>query len=121
MNQRYVILSHWEGSYINHKVKVQFTLEQAKKVQRGNRDKPYSFFNLGMRWGEWSTPRPGRFTPVKDTRYPLYRQLGGLYGQNERVRENPPPSGFDARTVQPVACRYTDCAMTDHHKPQVNK
>ena len=26
----------------------------------------YSFFNLGARWGGWSTPRPGRFTPWKD-------------------------------------------------------
>ena len=27
--------------------------------------------------GGWSTPRPGRFTPEKETRYPLYRWLGG--------------------------------------------
>ena len=26
----------------------------------------YSFFNLGARWGGWSTPRPGHFTPDKD-------------------------------------------------------
>jgi len=26
----------------------------------------YSFFNLGSKWGGWSTPRPGRFTPGKD-------------------------------------------------------
>jgi len=26
----------------------------------------YSFFNLGARWGRWSTPRPGRFTRRKD-------------------------------------------------------
>jgi hypothetical protein len=26
----------------------------------------YCFFNLGVRWGGWSTPRPGRFTPRKD-------------------------------------------------------
>ena len=25
--------------------------------------------------GEWSAPRPGRFTPRKETRYPLYRRL----------------------------------------------
>ena len=24
---------------------------------------PYSFFNLGDRWGGWSTPRPCRFNP----------------------------------------------------------
>ena len=26
--------------------------------------------------GGWSAPRPGRFTPGKETRYPLYRRLG---------------------------------------------
>jgi hypothetical protein len=35
----------------------------------------YSFFDLGARWGGWSTPRPDRFTPGKETRYPLYRRL----------------------------------------------
>ena len=37
----------------------------------------YSFSNLGASWGGWWTPRPGRFTPWKETRYPLYRRLGG--------------------------------------------
>ena len=31
----------------------------------------YSFFNLGTRWGGWLKPRPGRFTPRKETRYPF--------------------------------------------------
>ena len=26
----------------------------------------YSFFNLGARWGGWSTPRPDSFTSGKD-------------------------------------------------------
>ena len=30
--------------------------------------------NLGARW--WLTPRPGRFIPAKDTRYPSSRRLG---------------------------------------------
>jgi hypothetical protein len=37
----------------------------------------YSFFHLGARWGGWSTPRRWRFTPGKDTRYRVYRMLGG--------------------------------------------
>ena len=32
----------------------------------------YFFFNLGA----WSKPRPGSFTPRKETRYPMYRRLG---------------------------------------------
>ena len=46
----------------------------------------YSSFNLGSRWGGWSTPHPGCFTPGKVTRYPLYRRLGGPQGQSAEVR-----------------------------------
>ena len=57
-----------------------------------------------------STPRPGRFTPGK-TRYPLYRRLGGTQSRCGRVRSISSPPGFDPRTVQPVASRYTVCAI----------
>jgi hypothetical protein len=30
----------------------------------------------------WSIPRPGRFTPGKETRYPLYSRLGGPQGRS---------------------------------------
>ena len=58
-----------------------------------------------------STPRTGRFTPGKVTRYPLYGRLGGPQGRSGRVRKISLPPGFDLRTVQPVASRYTDCAI----------
>jgi hypothetical protein len=32
----------------------------------GSRDIDLLFFNLGARWGEWSTPRLGFFTPGND-------------------------------------------------------
>jgi hypothetical protein len=51
---------------------------------------------------------PAAFTPAKVTRYPLYRKLGGPQGRSGRVRKISPPPGFDPRTVQPVAIRYTD-------------
>jgi hypothetical protein len=60
--------------------------------------------------GGWSTPGPGRFTPGKDPAL-LYRRLGGPKGRSERVRKISPPPGLDPRTVQPVASRYTDCAV----------
>jgi hypothetical protein len=50
--------------------------------------------------GGWSTPRPGRFTPAKDTRYPLYKKMGGPQGRSGRVRKISPPPGFDPRIVQ---------------------
>ena len=49
-------------------------------------------------------------TPGK-THYPLYRRLGGPQGRSGRVRKISPPTGFDPRTVQPVASRYTDWAI----------
>ena len=62
----------------------------------------------------WLTPRPGRFTPRKETRYPLYRRLGGPQGRSWRVRKISPPPGFDPRSVQAVANRYTDWAIAAH-------
>ena len=55
------------------------------------------------------TPRPP--LPPEKTRYPLYRRLCGPQGRSGRVRKISPPPGFDPRTVQPVASRYTDCAI----------
>ena len=53
---------------------------------------------------------PAALPPGKN-RYPLYRGLGGPQGRSGRVRKISPPPGFDHRTVQPVANRYTDCAI----------
>ena len=49
--------------------------------------------------------RPGK------TLYPLYRRLDGPQGRSGRVRKILPPQGFDPRTIQPVASRYTDWAI----------
>jgi hypothetical protein len=56
--------------------------------------------------GGISAPLPGRITPG-NTRYPLYRRLGGHQGRSGRVQNISPPPGFDPRTVQPVASPYT--------------
>jgi hypothetical protein len=51
-----------------------------------------------------------------ETRYPLYRRLGGPLGRSGQVRKiSPPPRGFDPRIVQPVASRYTDRAIPAPH------
>jgi hypothetical protein len=60
---------------------------------------PYSFFNIGARLCGSSSLRPGRFTLEKETRYPLYRRLGGPQSRSGRVRNLSPPPGFDPRTV----------------------
>ena len=38
----------------------------------------------------------------------LYRRLGGTQSRSGQVRKMQPPTGFDARTVQPIASRCTD-------------
>jgi len=53
-------------------------------------------------------------SPQGKTRYPLYRRLDGPQSQSEGVRKIPPPPGFDLRTVQPVASRYSDWATPIH-------
>ena len=61
--------------------------------------------------GGLSTLRPGPLTPEKETRYPLYGRLGEPQGQSGQVRKTLPSPGFDLRTFQPVASRYTDWAI----------
>ena len=56
---------------------------------------------------------PAALPPGK-IRYPFYRRLGGAQGRSGQVRKISPPSGFDPRTVQPVARRYTDSAILAH-------
>ena len=45
-----------------------------------------------------------------NTRYPLYKRLGGTQDRSGWVRKNSPQPGFSRRTVQPVASLYTDYA-----------
>ena len=78
------------------------------KAQRGSGGIAVLSLTSALDGGGWSTPRPGRFTPGKETRYPLYRRLGGPQGRSGRVRKISPTPGFDPQTVQPVASRYTD-------------
>jgi len=52
--------------------------------------------------------------PQEKTRYSLYRRLSGTHGRSGRMRKFLPPPGFDPRTVQLVASRYTDWAISAH-------
>jgi hypothetical protein len=62
--------------------------------------------------GRWSTPHPGRCTPGKEIRYPLYRRLGGPQGWSGWVRKISLPPTLDSHTVQPLASSYTDWAIS---------
>jgi hypothetical protein len=52
--------------------------------------------------------------PPGMTRYPLYRRLGRPQGRSGRVLKISSPPGFDPRTVQLVASRYTHYAIPAH-------
>jgi hypothetical protein len=46
--------------------------------------------------------------PQGKARYQLYRRLGRPQGRCGRVQKISLPHGFDPRTTQPVASRYTN-------------
>ena len=44
----------------------------------------------------------------KEPRYPWHKIPGGPQGQSGHVQNISPSTGYDPRTVQPKASRYTD-------------
>jgi len=57
----------WTSHNFNFKVKGKFQPRTEHEGPEGGVNVWfYSFFNLGVRWGGRSRPRPGRFTPAKD-------------------------------------------------------
>ena len=99
----------------NHKGKqVKCTLVQALRLctgrtaHRGSRGIALPYHDHGTRRG-WEisvTPRP-LFTPGKDSVI-IVQEAGWAPGPVWTGAENLAPPGFDPRTVQPVANRYTD-------------
>ena len=88
-----------------------------RTVHRGSRGivLPFhAFMTTALEGDEGSASRLGHSLLPGKTRYPLYRRLCGPQGRCGKYR---PPPGFDLRTVQPVASRYTDWAT----RPQPNK
>jgi hypothetical protein len=60
--------------------------------------------------GQWLTSRPGRFTPVRNP-VPIIQDVGWAPGPVSTGAKNlASQPGFDPRSVQPVASRYTDYA-----------
>ena len=79
-----------------------------RTAHRGVEVSLYPFMTTALEGGEGSASGHGRFLPPGKTRYPLYRRLGGPQGRSGQVRKISATPGFDPRTAQPVASRYTD-------------
>ena len=61
--------------------------------------------------GEGSASRPGRYLPPGKDPVRIVQEAGWTPGPVWTGAENlAPPPGFDPRTVQPTASRYTDWA-----------
>ena len=96
--------------------KIKCTLVQALRLctgrtaHRGSRGTVLLFLGHGIRrgWGVSVTPRP-LFTHGKDP-IPIVQEAGWAPGPVWAGAENLAPPGFDPRTVQTVASRYTDWA-----------
>jgi len=85
-----------------------------RTVHRGSRGIALLIHHHGIRRGRRVrvTPRPF-FAPGKDP-VPVVQEAGWAPGPVWTGAENLAPPGFDLRTVQPVASRYTDCATPAH-------
>ena len=65
---------------------------------------------LALEGNGWSAPRPGRFTPGKGL-VPIVNETGWISRLVWTKKENLASPGFDPRTVQPAANRYTHYAV----------
>jgi hypothetical protein len=73
--------------------RVKFTQEEAVKAQKRSIGVALLFITPALDGGGWSAPRPSRFIPGKETRYPWYRRLCRPQGPPGRVWEiSPPPA-----------------------------
>jgi hypothetical protein len=72
--------------------------------------------NLDTRW-VWVvnvTPRP-LYPRERPVTHCIGGSVGPWTGLDACGKSGLPPPGFDARTVEPVASHYTDCAIPAHH------
>ena len=75
-------------------VKINITLEQTTKAQRGSMGYSSTLpLTSGLDGGEWMTPRPRRFTPRKDP-VPIVQEAGWTPGPVWTCEENVAPKGF---------------------------
>ena len=84
----------WRETFLHSaprtKVKCKGTVRPITGHEGPEGEKRYSStlsLTLALDGGGWLTSRPGHFTLGKETRYPLYRRLGGPQGRSGWVRK----------------------------------
>ena len=99
----------------NSCVRVKFTQDEVTNAQIRSRGySPTVSLTWALHGCALSTSLSGRFTPGKESLYPLHWRLNGPPGPVWAGAENLAPPGFDSRTVQSVASRYTGYAIAAH-------
>ena len=85
------------------------------KTHRGVGVLVRSFLSSALDGDEWSVLRFWPLAPGKEPWYPLNTRLGRPQNRSGRIfffaeekKSFATPPGFESRTVQPVASRYTD-------------
>ena len=114
------MVTHLRTPYCHIKGKVKCTLVEALRLctgctaHRRSRGIALLFLDHGTRrgWGVSVTAQP-LFTPRKDL-VPIVQEAGWAPGPVWTGAENLARSGFDPRTIQPVASHYSDWAITAH-------
>jgi hypothetical protein len=76
-------------------IKVQFTLEQAMKAQRGSSYSHTLFSTSALDGGGWLMQRPGHFTSGKEIQCPSRRGLSGPQGSSGWLQKILPQPRFD--------------------------
>jgi hypothetical protein len=89
---------------------VKVHLEQAMKAERELDVQLYPLFNFGTRCVGGQRHAPATLPPG-ETQYPFYRRFIGAGFRSGRMRKTSPPPKLEARTVEPVASCYADCAI----------
>ena len=84
-----------------------FNPEQYMKALRGSRRITLLFLKLESK-GVGDQPHVPAALHFGKTECQLCTKLDGPQGRSGRVRKISPPQGFDPRTLQTVASRYTD-------------
>jgi hypothetical protein len=67
--------------------------------------------NLGARWGRLANVTPRPLYSRERKMAPILHDVWGTQDQSEHERKISPSLGCDPRNAQPVASRYTECAI----------